>query len=193
MASPLAHSLIGLALSRTGRVTSRVPPWLWLALAIGAANAPDLDFLIGLLTGDINRFHQGVSHSFLAAILFGGALAMAARAWGASAIRVGLRGTALYASHLLLDLFSRDNKAPFGQPLFWPVSSSEFTSGLSFFGGVRHGAPGDSLLTFLVHLFSWHNLVIMGLEVTVLAPILVFVWYMRRRSLRLRLTRSPSS
>ncbi len=141
-----------------------------------AANAADLDFIPGLLIGNINQFHQGASHSLLAAVLFGGIVTLMMRPFCAMAVRIGMVSVGLYASHLFLDFFSRDIRAPFGQPLLWPFSSEHFISPWSIFGGVQHGVPGDDVSTFLAQLFSWHNLGVLGLEVLLLLPILLLVW-----------------
>jgi hypothetical protein len=86
--SPVGHSLTGLALAgltqylrnrqghawplpalRRGPATSL--PLLALALA-AAACAPDLDFIPGVLVGDPNWLHRGLSHSLAASRLCGG-------------------------------------------------------------------------------------------------------------------------
>jgi len=149
--------------------------------AIGA-NAPDLDFLPGLVSGDINRFHQGVSHSVFAALVFGGFLALTAACRGARASKIGLAAFSLYSSHLLADFFCEDKRAPWGIPLWWPVSKEHFISPRTIFQGVKHGVPGQDLKSVLVDLFSWHNLEVVGIEAMVLLPVLLIAWLVTSRN-----------
>ncbi len=55
MATPVGHSLAGIALGRLGRHFDRAG-WRWYALALLCANAPDRDLVPGLLIGDVDRF-----------------------------------------------------------------------------------------------------------------------------------------
>lgn len=183
MATPLGHSLFGMAFGRIFGRKNETAPWKWNLFAILAANAADLDFLPGLLVGDINRFHQGASHSFLAAILFGLLTAVFARHFSGSPIRIGMAGGTIYASHLFLDLFNNDVRAPFGFPLLWPFEGY-FLSPWPLFRGVKHGVPGEDLVTVLGQLFSWYNLVSLVSEAAVLAPLLILSWYFSRNRKR---------
>ena len=160
--------------------------WPWWALAVFAANGPDLDFLPGLLVGDINRFHQGPSHSLAAAMIFGIIVFLVARSLSGPAMRLAVLGFLAYGSHLLLDFFTQDKRAPFGIPLFWPVSSDSFMSPWQVFGGVKHGVPGDSLETALGYVFSVANVATVAVEVVVLAPVLLASWFISGRLARRR-------
>ena len=179
MASPFGHSLLGLAVGRAfgGEPVARSWPW-WL-FCIAAANAPDLDFIPGLLLGDINRFHQGISHSIPAAVFFGGLAWLVARPRSAAPMKIGMVGAGLYGSHLLMDFFSEDRRAPFGQPLLFPFFSEHFIAPWAIFGGVKHGIPGDDFLVFFDDLISWHNAKAIGLETFILLPILLLSWLLR--------------
>jgi hypothetical protein len=91
-------------------------------LFLFAANAPDLDFVPGILIGIPWRFHHGPAHSLLAAILFGLAAGAIARAAGAaSSRRFGFLMGASYASHLVLDMMSTAVSVRHGLPFFWPI------------------------------------------------------------------------
>lgn len=185
MASPLGHSLAGIALGRMFGVGGGTPSLKWYVFAAFAANAADLDFLPGLLIGNINRFHQGPTHSFAAALFFGGLVAIVVRRGSSSAIRVGMAGGLFYASHLLLDFFGHDIRSPFGIPLFWPLLSAHFISAWPIFRGVKHGVPGEDFSTFWGHLFSYENLLTLGLEALVLSPIVLLCWVACRRTERI--------
>ena len=182
MATPLGHGLIGLALGRTLRPTGSLrDSRRWYAFAALAAMAADLDFLPGLLIGDINRFHQFASHSFAAAIACGVVVGLLAPRGLKERIRLAVTGTVLYASHLVLDFFNRDIRAPFGQPLFWPISDHHYHAGITIFRGVQHGGPGQTLVVVVQELFSWHNVWTMCVEILVLSPLLIVTWHWSTR------------
>ncbi len=174
LATPLGHGLAGIAVGAFGR--GSVPPWRWYLFAAVAGNAADLDLLPGLLVGDINRFHQLASHSLLAAVLFGAGVALVLWRRRAAATRFGFVAGVMYATHLLLDLFTRDARAPFGLPLLWPFSSQHFIVPWPLFGGVRHGVPGDGLGTVVGEILSWENLGQLGMEALVLGPVVLVCW-----------------
>lgn len=177
---------MGLAVAQGVRRAPGAPAWLAAALAVFAASAPDLDFVPGILVGDANRFHQGASHSLAAAALFGITVYLLARFVGASGGRLAVVGFLAYASHLLLDFFTQDKRAPFGIPLFWPVSSESFLAPWPVFGGVKHGVPGDSIETVLSYIFSLANVATVAVEVVVLAPVLLGSWLLGGGLVRLR-------
>ncbi len=179
MASPIGHTIIGLGLG-AGSARRRPSPG-WLLFAAFAACAPDLDFLPGLLSGDINRYHQMASHSLGAMLLFGLVCGLTGGYFRGNALGIGAGATLCYGSHLAVDLFTTDVRAPFGIPLFWPLYSGHFMAPWTLFGGVQHGVPGDPMGVFLRELFSWHNLVGIGTEVVVLAPIALVAWWLGKR------------
>lgn len=182
MATPIAHGLFGLGMGTLQRRSSAVRrAGSWYLFAIFAANAPDLDFLPGLLAGDINRFHQGPTHSLLAAIAFG--LLACIAAWRRSdRRRLGAAAGAIYGSHLLLDFFTRDLRVPYGQPLLWPFSDQHFLSPWTPLGGVLHADPGDPLSLFLSQVFSWHNARVALLEILIFGPWALLAWWSSRSS-----------
>lgn len=183
MATPLGHGLFGLALGRIGIRPRWSPPRWWYAYLVVAANAPDLDFLPGLVIGDINRFHHDTTHSMAAAVLFGLVVAWAYRGTSFSRRHVAFAGVALYLSHLVLDLLTVDARPPTGIPLLWPLSSTHLASPVTFFGGVRHGVPGDGIGLFVRELLSWHNVQVIAVEVLALGSIAMVAWQnLRRRS-----------
>ena len=68
MPTPLAHSGFALALAFAAAPGKLPAPRTTLAL-IFLANAADLDFVPGILTGQPVAYHHGVSHSFLFAAI----------------------------------------------------------------------------------------------------------------------------
>ena len=170
MASPLGHGLIGLIIARTQRTTSQLGSryFAWYAFAILSANAPDLDFLPGLLLDEPFRYHRGPVHSLAAAFAFGGLVYILARRRMSQARTLAALGFSCYSSHLLLDL-------P-GVPLFWPFSWSQPALALPSIGeAVGWQRLGDTA-TFVEILFSRAFVQTMIVEALVLLPILLAVW-----------------
>ena len=93
-----------------------------LAVAAFLACLPDLDYLPGLLVGELNRYHQLFTHSLAFC-----AVASAVAAWALR--RTPLRPPSVAAivfSHLLFDLLTEDARPPIGIPLLWPFSDKPF-------------------------------------------------------------------
>ena len=78
--------------------------WTVSALYLFAANAPDLDFLPGLVVGDLSRFHHGPSHSVGFAILFG----IVASLFWSHRLCTFVVASSLYFSHVVLDYLVQD-------------------------------------------------------------------------------------
>jgi hypothetical protein len=97
-----------------------------------------------------------------------------------SPITLAIVGFSTYASHLLLDFFAKDGRAPFGIPLAWPFSDQHWMAHLSVFNGIRHGAPGDTIDMFIDNVFSLHNLIAIGKEFVFIAPFALLAWYISR-------------
>lgn len=181
MATPLGHGIAGLCGSQLATPVRHRWRWWWVLFAMFAAVAPDLDFLPGLLVGDMNRFHHGWTHTVVGAIVFGAAAGFLLQRFTDTPVRLGAWSAGIYGSHLVLDWLTHDGRAPHGIPLFRPFSDAYYTSPVSIFGGVRHGVPGDSLQTVLGDVFSAHNLTVIGIEVGLLLPILAIAWWLGRR------------
>ena len=180
LATPLGHSLCGLACARLLGTRSAAPRWRWYVFAVIAANAADFDFLPGLLVGNINEYHQGAAHSIGAAVVFGLLSPLFCRWLRQRPVPLAVAGALTYASHLLLDYFVDDRRPPFGIPVFWPVNGDHWISPFTVFSGVRHGVPGDSFAVFIGEVFSRHNVATLGMELLILGPVLAFSWYYTR-------------
>jgi inner membrane protein len=152
--------------------------WRLIAFCLFGANAADLDFVPGLLVGDLGRFHHGPAHSLTFAILFGGVAAVLSRCRGAHFVVAFL----LYASHLALDYLVQDPTPPFGLQLFWPFSSEYHMSPFAFF---RRFDYTPALTRSIVTFFSIHNIITMAVEIVLLLPLLLVVSLpIRRRPAR---------
>jgi inner membrane protein len=141
--------------------------WTRIGLFVFAANAPDLDFLPGLVFGDLPRFHHGPSHSIGLAILFGliASLFFSRRGYAF------VVGSSLYLSHVVLDYLGQDPTPPFGVPLFWPFSEEYFMAAFAFFRPF-HNRGGSAELIVSV-LFTFHNFLTVLAEIAFLLPLLI--------------------
>ncbi|MCO6400711.1 MAG: metal-dependent hydrolase [Verrucomicrobia bacterium] len=180
MPSPVAHSLIGLAIGAgwlvpRGRLRE-VAAHAWrlrgpLLLCILAANAPDLDFLPGIAIGNLNAFHQTYSHSLSFAAAFALLLAWLYRRWPARRAWAWL--FLLVCSHLVADLFSVDTRPPIGIAALWPFTSETFIAPFSIFQPLRKAEWAD--------IIQWHNARAGLLEMACCLPPVLAVWFWKAR------------
>ena len=174
MATPIGHSLVaGLVyMNRTGARRLDLPVVLLFVLF---ANAPDLDFLPGILVGDPGAYHHGISHSLGFALMFAVVASVVATKASSRFSQLKLPaliavGFVLYASHLLVDLVTLDDSVPFGMPLFWPISGAYVHMPLFVFPNVLHS--GNQL--------SLHNAGLVLREILVFAPPLMYMTLLSR-------------
>ena len=93
------------------------------------ACAPDIDFLFGLVAGDLNRYHQLGTHTVLWALATALCIWLYGRASSRDAPMTGFWLVfALLASHLVVDFFTEDLSEPVGIMLAWPFSNEFFNS-----------------------------------------------------------------
>ena len=181
MPSPVAHSLAAIAITgvaqhlRSGshRWPGREATGLTVLIfaMIGAANAPDFDFVPGVLVGHPDWLHRGISHSLAAALAFGALAAMLCRRARVPAPwAIGVLMGLAYASHLVLDMFSPDPLRFNGVPLFWPISDRHFILPAQVFLDIRRDPGADGFLASLWHL---HNVRAMAREVLIMAPLIL--------------------
>lgn len=132
---------------------------------------PDLDVLPGLAVGNLSQFHQGISHSLIAALAFSVA-GLFFLMWNRSrrSLYIALVSLLVFASHLLLDYFTLDTGAPFGIPLFLPFIAQTYESPWFVLPNVQHtSAP----------LFSFHNGLLVIREVVIFLPLAGLVYTLR--------------
>jgi inner membrane protein len=145
---------------------------------------PDLDFIPGMLQGQPNRYHQGISHSLGAALVVSFASAVftsRGNLWKQWTILC-----AAYMSHLAIDFFGPDGRPPYGQPLFWPISEEHFISPLSVFPGMRHaGSTHASMLEWTKGVLSLHNFRSIAIDIALMAPFVILAnWFTKGSSSR---------
>jgi len=188
MSSPIAHSLIGLALGLI-RFLPRYRNWdelakqvrvLWrpLVFCVLLANAPDLDYFFGILRGNLNYYHQTATHTLVwigmtaLAIWTYGWLRERRASWLSLAFLLALLG-----SHLLADWLTVDRSPPIGLMLAWPFSDHLYHAACAFF-------PPPAKQTW-ADLWSPPNLHLVLIEIAITLPLVIIVlWFKRRRSER---------
>jgi inner membrane protein len=170
MPSPIGHSLLGYAFYTAFRPCG-VYNLKLIGLCLFAANAADLDFVPGLLIGDPNRFHHGISHSLgfaaLFALIFGSLRLLGPSFWTNVASFF-----CLYFSHVAIDYFSIDNSFPYGVPFFWPLTYDYYIAPFAFLPDIRRSSVGSE---FFGSLFTLHNLWAVTVESIIFSPILLII------------------
>ena len=136
------------------------------------ANLPDIDYVPGVLMGEINAFHHWYTHTlgWIAAV----AVASWMLWWKTS--RVGWPVCvvlfAALASHLVSDLFAADHSFPYGIMALWPFTDRFYISPTSIFWSLRKATWGD--------VFQWYNVRAALFEVAVMAPVIAAVLLFKR-------------
>jgi membrane-bound metal-dependent hydrolase YbcI (DUF457 family) len=176
MPSPVGHSLMGYIIYRMAGRPAKVRSWPEIAAYLFDANAPDLDFVPGLIVGDLGRFHQGPSHSITFAILF--ALVMCP--FFSRPLRAFVMGFSLYLSRVLLDYLVQDPSPPLGVQVFWPFSDKYYMAPFAFFSSFDR--PDTLAVATIPAFFTLHNVLTISIEVLFLLPLLLFVCACRRKS-----------
>lgn len=184
MCTPVGHSLFGVFLWSVFILPARQSLnylWRWsrgqwdgLVLAVLMANLCDLDYLPGLLTGDLNAWHYTFTHSIGWVVLAGA---------GTSLIWKGLQPAvsgrtivlifAALASHLLLDWFTASGNTHRGLMAGWPFSLQRTTSPVSIFPRVAKDTLGD--------LWQWRNLVPVLVDLAVMGTLLAMALFFKTR------------
>ena len=187
MASPLAHSLVGLGVGAAyflPRATAlrdlATAAWRLrstLAGCILLSNAPDIDYLFGLPNGNLNQNHQYATHTlvWVMVLVLGVWLIWRRRAPGHGWAQLILLST-LGLGHLGIDLLTEDSRAPFGLLIFWPFSDQRvYLPEWTIFWGLRKSTWAS--------VFSWQNVAAGARELALTLPLPLWVlWYKLRRS-----------
>ena len=172
MPSPLGHALAGLtvqALAARGR--EDLLDVRRVAIAVGAAVAPDVDLLFKLVDG--RNHHQAQTHSLGCAVAAAVAVWVFARwrGWPAAA-RLALLAGAAWTSHVALDYLGRDTHPPIGLMALWPVSSGYFKFPWPLFFDIGRTLAWETIR---------HNAVAVAWETVLLLPPLLLSWRHRLR------------
>ena len=171
MALPIAHATAGYLLHRLDRRRTRFAGWPRALTYMAIGNLPDADFLIGFVTGHPGHYHRGFSHTVLAAVVFG-ATAGALLAWRIRDrwLSAAAMFATVYASHLLLDALTIDERGPAGAQFFWPFSDAYYIFPFTIFTEII--IDGTSRLGFLGTVLTWKTVGVLARE-TVLATVAI--------------------
>jgi inner membrane protein len=177
MPSPVGHCLAGYIIYRVATKSVGISRWRSIAVYLFAANAPDFDFIPGLLLGDLSRFHHGPSHSIGFSILFG----MLASLVFSRRLHAFVTGSSLYLSHVLLDYLVQDPSLPQGVPLLWPLDHEYHMAPFAFFRSFDYLPNSSELRLIMSGFLTIHNLLTLTTEILILSPLLILVSLRRRR------------
>jgi inner membrane protein len=176
MPTPVGHSLAGLGLyllfNRNYNFLKDLKGFIPFFIA---ATAADLDFIPGLLIGEANRYHHGITHSMGASLIAAFIFSLLFRlnhSFGKRTVIFSL----LFLSHIFLDYFSMDTSFPYGVPLFWPLSERYYLSVIPVFIDIQRGNMGL--------LFSLHNWMAAFREVLIVGPFAAILLIYRYRNRR---------
>jgi membrane-bound metal-dependent hydrolase YbcI (DUF457 family) len=141
VSSPIAHATIGYAIFEIAHRT-RASAWgerrgrlRWqLVAALGLSLLPDVDSILGLLAGDMGRYHNNLTHSILVGLAVASIVGLVAllesRRQGLHWFAIAL---ACYGCHLLADVLTIGR----GIMWLWPWSSGRLLSPVSLFYGLH--------------------------------------------------------
>ena len=160
MPSPIGHSLIGAAVGAAFLLRS-TPGSLAgimaevrarLGLIIGCvllANLPDVDLIPGLLTGDLNEFHRGYTHSVGWILLVGAGIWLLSRPFRPPARDLFSWWviTVVLLAHPVVDLFCEDRGEPVGILFWWPFSRRYIQGPVDVFPAMEKSSVA-AVLTF---------------------------------------------
>ncbi len=179
MALSFAHAAAGYLVYEAARPSGPHRPGLLLG-AVVLANAADLDFIPGLIAGDPDLFHRGVSHSIgaTALVVLGAVLVarVARRTW-AAATRLAAFAGAAYGTHLVLDYVTADVVPPHGAPFLWPLSDAYYLAAHPLMGEIVIDPAGR--VAFVQSLLTPAAIERWGLDLAGLVGLVVLVHALR--------------
>jgi inner membrane protein len=180
MPSPIAHLSVGYLLYRFferravpfRREASHWQSVAGLAAFLFLSMAPDLDAVVGILTGQLGRYHNQWTHSLASCAVasLGGALLLRSQRRWRLAHCIGA-AFACYGLHILMDTLSYGR----GVMLLWPLSEARFLSPVLIFVGL-HWSHG---LWSPAHLLTALN---EALFIAILLAIIALCRKLRRRT-----------
>ena len=172
MALPIAHTTAAYMIHRLDRRRAGFGGWRRALAFMVIANLPDWDFALGFVVGQPGAFHRGLSHTLLAALVFGAALGALTR-WrhGDRWLPASVVFACVYASHLLIDAFTIDERGPAGAQFLWPLSDAYYIAPVTLFSEII--VDGSSRIGFLRSLLAWPAAGVLARDAVIAAVALV--------------------
>ena len=176
MPSPVGHTLLGLGIYTVWCRNLRqwLYQWKIILWVVICANLPDIDFIPGLLQGDMSRYHQTYTHTL------GFALVVTVVTFIVLKIRkvknclsVSLLTFTIVFTHIILDTLTCDSRPPIGSQLFWPFSCRYFHFA-SFFSPVPHSGLSDIFDPLFIKAIA-REIILIGIPV-----VIVMLWKWKR-------------
>jgi hypothetical protein len=164
MPSPIAHLSVGYAIYR--HYKDRLPEQrtrLWklplqMIVIAGLSMLPDLDVIPAILFGDMQRFHNNFSHSFLFAVPVAFAVSgIFHRAYRSNFWLWFVICLISYDLHVFMDALTAER----GVMMFWPLTQDRFASPIKIFYGLQWGLGWFSIW----HLWTLFTELLFGLIV----------------------------
>ena len=166
MALPIAHATAGYLMHRLDRRRTAFGGWQRALTFIAIGNLPDCDFLVGFVLGRPGLVHRGFSHTVLAALAFAILAGALARWWVRDRwLPASLMFGGVYASHLLLDALTIDQRGPTGAQFFWPLSDAYYIAPVTFFTEIL--IDGGSRLGFIGSILRWETVIVLTRETAI--------------------------
>ena len=173
MPSPIAHAAAGYLVSRylATRSIGIHPGMIWAGVALSLL--PDVDAALGMLLGDMGRYHNHTMSSPVFALFAALGIGLIGWRWRGEFRPWFVLALVCYLAHIAMDFFTRGR----GIMLLWPFSEERFKPPFALFYGV-HWSDG---------LFSSRHLLTVLTELGTLAILgLVLMVYLRVRRRRSR-------
>ena len=153
-----------------------------VSLCLLVAILPDFDFVMGILEGEPNRYHHGLSHSLFVGLLVSVLLSTVFFYHGRLWVYILLLFS-IYSSHIILDLLSLDRTSPYGLQLLWPIDSEYYISAKSIFSDIRRENSNNEFFSSLI--MNKHNYLAILREIATLVPPLaavkIYAWWRKSR------------
>lgn len=179
MPLPVAHGMAGISIYFWGeKITffkNRIFTVLFFAFI---ACLPDADFIPGWFQGNPNLYHPIWSHTLGAALLVSLLFAGLFARKNGHFVQYFVILFSLYYSHIILDFFNDDTRAPFGIMALWPFSSSYFLSPFPLFDSVQKSSNSS---TFVASVLSMPNFLAAAKEFFVMVPVVVFSAFLKKK------------
>jgi len=162
--TPIGHSLTTLGVTELSGM-NKIKGVVFL-LIVGVF--PDIDLLLDKISylKNIGFYHQGITHTFLAAVIFSLFVFLFSRD-----MKLSLLSLVVYSLHVFLDLFMIDTHPPIGFRPFWPFYTALIN--IPVLPGVDKSSL-HSILTFkTVRTICWETSFFSYIYITILG---VKIW-----------------